>query len=73
MAALSPCSHREFIRKMRKLGYAGPFAGGKHQHMTKAGAPTVRVPNPHQGDISVALLKRILNLAQISLDHWMKA
>ena len=30
----------------------------------------VRIPNPHQSEISVALLKRILEEADISLQEW---
>jgi predicted RNA binding protein YcfA (HicA-like mRNA interferase family) len=73
MAALVPCSRREFIRKLRALGYDGPYAGGKHGHMTKHGGATITVPNPHMGDISVGLLRRILRSANISPDDWMKA
>jgi predicted RNA binding protein YcfA (HicA-like mRNA interferase family) len=73
MAALSPCSRREFIRKLRALGYDGPYPGGRHQYMTKTGAATVTVPNPHEGDISVGLLSRILRTAKISTDDWNKA
>jgi hypothetical protein len=31
---------------------------------------TVRIPNPHQGDIGVALLTRILRQARISRNEW---
>ncbi len=30
----------------------------------------VRIPNPHQSEISVALLKRILEEADVSLQEW---
>ncbi len=73
MAALSPVSRREFIRKLRVLGYDGPYVGGKHEHMTKQGGATVTVPNPHGSDISVGLLSRILRSANISYDDWNKA
>ena len=72
MAALSPCSRREFIRKLRVLGYDGPYTGGKHEYMTKKGA-TVTVPNPHGSDISVGLLSRILRTAKISHNDWNNA
>jgi len=32
----------------------------------------VRLPNPHQSDISINLLSRILKQAQISKDEWEK-
>jgi predicted RNA binding protein YcfA (HicA-like mRNA interferase family) len=68
---LVPCSRAEFIRKLRRLGYDGPFAGGKHAHMTKAGNQPVIIPNPHQGDISVALLAKILRDAGIDRDAFL--
>jgi predicted RNA binding protein YcfA (HicA-like mRNA interferase family) len=73
MPALSPCSRREFVRRLSKLGYDGPFAGGKHAYMTKHGAAKVRVPNPHQGDISVELIRRILKNAQIDVTDFINA
>jgi predicted RNA binding protein YcfA (HicA-like mRNA interferase family) len=68
--ALRPCSRREFIRKLRALGYGGPFAGGNHQFMSKPGALSVCVPNPHRGDISIDLVKRILQVSDIKQHDW---
>jgi predicted RNA binding protein YcfA (HicA-like mRNA interferase family) len=73
MAALVPCSRKDFIRKLRALGYIGPYVGGNHQHMTKNGGATVVVPNPHGGDIGVNLLSRILRSANINRDDWNNA
>lgn len=73
MAGLSPCSRREFIRKLRSLGYTGPFAGGRHEFMTKSGAATITLPNPHRGVISVDLLTRILRVANIDHRDWESA
>jgi len=28
-----PCKRREFIRRLRQLGFDGPFSGTKHQFM----------------------------------------
>jgi len=73
---LTPCSRREFIRKLRNLGYAGPFGGSDHQYMSKKGGGTIKVPNPHgdlSGGISVDLPSRILRDSNISPDDWMKA
>jgi predicted RNA binding protein YcfA (HicA-like mRNA interferase family) len=69
---LLPCSRSEFIRKLRALGYDGPYPAGKHQYMARVGHATVRVPNPHAGDISVGLLSHILKSAGISREEWMK-
>lgn len=70
---LLPCSRDEFIRKLRQLGYSGPFAGGKHGYMTKFGMPPVTIPNPHKGDISVGLLAKILRKSQIDRDDFIDA
>ena len=73
MAALTACSRSDFIRKLRALGYGGPYAGGKHQFMTKTGGPTITVPNPHRSDISVDLLRRVLRVAKIDRDAWINS
>ena len=70
---LLPCSRGEFIRKLRQLGYNGPFAGGRHAYMTKPGSLPVTVPNPHKGDISVGLIAKILRDAQIARDAFQNA
>jgi predicted RNA binding protein YcfA (HicA-like mRNA interferase family) len=68
----SAISRRELVRKFKNLGFAGPYSGGKHQFMKK-GNLKVRIPNPHQSDISVGLVKEILRQAGISGDDWDKA
>ena len=71
---LAPCSRREFVRKMRVLGYDGPFPAAGHEVMTKPGRGPIHVPNPHTGqDISVDLLSRILRVARIDREDWIKA
>ena len=77
MPSLTPCKRREFIRKLKSLGYEGPFAGGKHRYMsrsntaTKPGAQTITVPNTDINDIG--LLKRILKNAKIDEDDFINA
>ena len=70
MAALSPVSHRELVKRLRKFGFAGPFAGGKHLFMVK-GERRLAIPNPHRQEIGVALLSRILGQAGMDRDAWM--
>lgn len=69
MPQFGPISRREFIQCLRRLGFAGPFSGGKHQFMIR-GVLTIRVPNPHHGDISKGLLSRILRQAGVSKEDW---
>ena len=73
MPRLSPCSRSDFVRKFKNLGYEGPVGGGDHQFMSKRGHGTVKIPNPHRGDISVDLLKRILRDAHVSREEWIEA
>ena len=73
MPRLSPGTRAEFIRKLRSLGYTGPFAGAKHQVMSAVGKPNVIIPNPQRGEISVDLLSRILRDANINRDDWISA
>jgi predicted RNA binding protein YcfA (HicA-like mRNA interferase family) len=61
-----PVSHKELIRKLRELGFRGPYSGGRHQFMAR-GALKVRIPNPHKSkDITDSLLNEILRQAGIS-------
>ncbi|MBI3232102.1 MAG: type II toxin-antitoxin system HicA family toxin [Candidatus Doudnabacteria bacterium] len=64
-------SLRKFIQKFRRLGFDGPYSGGRHLFMVK-GPLKVRVPNPHRGDISKHLVSEILRQAGISVKEWNK-
>ena len=41
-------SRKLLIKKLRALGYSGPFSRGRHQFMIK-GEKKIRIPNPHKG------------------------
>lgn len=69
MPPFKPISRRELIRNLKKLGFQGPFSGGKHQFMTKNDL-CLRIPNPHNKDIGKSLLSRILKQADISREDW---
>ncbi len=72
MPSLSPVSRRELVRKLRELGFEGPFPGGKHEWMRRGGL-RVTIPNPHGGAIDPGLIRRILRQAGISVDEWLSA
>ena len=72
MASLTPVSRRELIRKLKVLGFEGPFPGGKHQWMRRGGL-RLTIPNPHGGAIDPGLIRRILRQAGITLDEWINA
>jgi predicted RNA binding protein YcfA (HicA-like mRNA interferase family) len=72
MAKLSPVSRRELIRKLKSLGFAGPFHGGKHQWMRLQGL-RLTIPNAHTGAIDPALIRLILLQAGITIEDWLSA
>ena len=69
MSKLGPISRRKLIQRLQEVGFDGPFFGGRHSYMSR-GDVDVRIPNPHKGDISAALLARILHQAELTRDEW---
>ena len=69
MQGLSPVSRGELVRKLKALGFKGPYPGGKHQWMRRDGVRVI-IPNPHEGDIDPGLIRRLLHRAGISVDEW---
>ncbi|RTG99317.1 type II toxin-antitoxin system HicA family toxin [Thermus scotoductus] len=68
---LRPVSRRELVARLKALGFAGPYTGGRHQFMVR-GSVRLILPNPHRGEISVDLLKRILKQAGIEEEEWLE-
>ena len=66
---LAPVSRRELIRRLSRLGFDGPFSGGRHEFMLR-GDLRLTLPNPHRGEIGLALLTRLLDQAGVSRDEW---
>jgi predicted RNA binding protein YcfA (HicA-like mRNA interferase family) len=69
MPSFGPVSRKDLIHYFTLLGFDGPYSGGKHQFMVRA-EHTVRIPNPHGGDIGREFLARILKQAGISREEW---
>ena len=72
MPPWGPVSRRTLIASLRRLGFAGPYAGGRRQFMTR-GDIVLTVPNPHSGDIGPGLLAVILRQAGITRADWENA
>ena len=67
---MHPVSRRELIKRLRKLGFEGPFSGGKHAFMRRDKLK-LRIPNPHSNeDIGVPLLLMILEQGGITQEEW---
>ena len=69
MPRLGPIKRSDLILYLRRLGFDGPYAGGKHQFMIRE-ATTITIPNPHEGDIGKDFLARILRQAGIDRAEW---
>jgi hypothetical protein len=73
MASWRPCKRREFIRKLRKLGFEPPEAGGKHYYMRR-GTFTFTLPsNPEFSAPQLRCLLKEIELGlhrNIPLNEW---
>lgn len=62
-------SWRKLVQNFRKLGFEGPYSGGKHLFIKK-GSLKIHIPSKHKGDISVGLVNEILRQAGIDKKEW---
>jgi predicted RNA binding protein YcfA (HicA-like mRNA interferase family) len=66
-----PIKRNDLAKALKKAGFDGPYAGGKHEFLVK-GELRLILPNPHQGEIGRDLLARILRQAGLSRSEWEK-
>jgi len=69
MPRLTPVSRRELIQRLKKLGFEGPYTGGRHEFMVRETRRLI-LPNPHRDDIGAALLSRLLRQAGVTRQEW---
>ena len=69
MPPFGAISRRDLIHYLGRAGFDGPYSGGKHDFMVR-GDVTLRLPNPHRGDIGKGLLTRLLRQAGITKEEW---
>ena len=73
MSRWTPCKRREFIRRLRLLGFDGPFSGTRHQFLIFGDN---RLTIPSNDEYSVPQLRLMLREAStilrkdISLTDW---
>jgi hypothetical protein len=73
MAAWRPIKRRDFIGKLRALGFDGPFSGTRHQFMTFGGH---RQTIPTNSEYSLPQLRLLLRQVGsilgkiITIDEW---
>lgn len=71
MPSLHPIKRKDLIGYLKQSGFTGPYSGGKHQFMIKDQL-RLTLPNPHQSDIGINLLTKILKQAGITKQEWEK-
>lgn len=66
MSKLTPLKPEEVMRKLRRLGFVGPYGGRKHARMIHPQRKKV-IPVPiHKGrDVSVGLIREIIREVNI--------
>jgi predicted RNA binding protein YcfA (HicA-like mRNA interferase family) len=69
MPKYGPIKQKDLVKFLKRSGFEGPFSGGKHPFMVKEDI-TLTIPNPHQTDIGLELLIRILRQAGITKEKW---
>jgi predicted RNA binding protein YcfA (HicA-like mRNA interferase family) len=73
MAGWRPLKRREFIRRLRALGFQGPFSGTRHQFMVSG---QHRQTIPTHSEYSVPQTRMLLRQVEsilgraVSLDEW---
>jgi len=69
----TPCKRSEFIRKLRRLGFEGPFTGSRHQFMVLS---QKRLAIPSNSEYSVPqlrlMVREVENLLgrEVSAEEW---
>jgi predicted RNA binding protein YcfA (HicA-like mRNA interferase family) len=71
VADLSPVSWTDLVKRLNRLGFEGPYQGGKHPYMIKDNL-VLTIPNQHRREITVPLLSRILKQAGIDKEQWLR-
>ena len=73
MSRWTPCKRRDFIRRLRRLRFDGPFVGGQHHFMVYG---TDRLSIPSNAEYSVPQLRVLVREVEaiigrsIPLDEW---
>ncbi len=66
MSQWMPCKRRDFIRKLRNLGFDGPYSGSRHQFMIYK---QHRMAIPSNNDYSVPQLRMLLREVEKILER----
>lgn len=73
MVQWAPCKRRDFIKRLRKLGFDGPYSGTRHQFMIYTNH---RMAIPSNKEYSIPQLRMMISEVEriierkIMLDDW---
>lgn len=73
MSRWTPCKRGDFVRRLRRLGFSGPFSGTRHQFMVYA---QHRLTIPSNAEYSVPQLRFMIREVepiigrQITAEDW---
>ncbi len=73
MSRLTPCKRRDFIKKLQKIGFKGPYSGTRHQFMVYF---HYRLAIPSNAEYSIPQLRVMIKEIEkiidrkISIDEW---
>jgi len=73
MGRWTPCKRRDFIRRLRKLGFDGPYSGTRHQFMIYE---QHRLAIPSNAEYSVPQLRMLIREVEeligreVTVDEW---
>ncbi len=70
MPKLAPMPRRVLIKKLKSLGFFGPYVATRHEYMIK-GKHKIFIPNPHGEDIGAPLLNKIIEQIGIDRDEFL--
>jgi len=66
MSRWSPCKRRLFIRRLRELGFEGPYSGTRHQFMIYE---RHRLAVPSNAEYSVPQLRMMIREVETIIDR----
>lgn len=66
MSPWKPCKRRDFVRRLRRLGFTGPFSGTRHQFMV---CEQRRLAIPSNAEYSVPQLRMLLREVEAILER----
>jgi hypothetical protein len=73
MSRWAPCKRRDFIRRLRAIGFDGPFSGTRHQFMLyeqhRLAIPSNAEYSVHQLRVMIREVEEILGRG-ITVDEW---